>query len=83
MNSSENGYQDKKIFANLFKETDLNEKSTKLNHIKKNLVDFKNIDANNDDGIYVKKRASKDDKLNNNKKFSSSSSNSNLKSDIN
>ena len=64
---------------NFFQENkDLNEKSTKIKHLKKNLInnkiinknDMNSIDENNDAGIYIRKRSSKDDKGNNlNKKY--------------
>ena len=61
---------------NIYKETTANgeQKSSKLNHVKKSLVEnkimnkneFKNIDENNDDGIYIRKRSNKDEIKNSN-----------------
>ena len=78
---------------NIYKETATTngDKTFKINHVKKSLIENRiinkneliNIDENNDDGIYIKKRANKDELKNNsniqksNKKFLSSTASAN------
>jgi len=78
---------------NIYKETATTngDKALKINHVKKSLIENRiinkneliNIDENNDDGIYIKKRSNKDELKNNsniqksNKKFLSSTASAN------
>ncbi len=78
---------------NIYKETATTngDKTLKINHVKKSLIENRiinkneliNIDENNDDGIYIKKRSNKDELKNNsniqksNKKFLSSTASAN------
>jgi hypothetical protein len=78
---------------NIHKETATTngDKTLKINHVKKSLIENRiinkneliNIDENNDDGIYIKKRSNKDELKNNsniqksNKKFLSSTASAN------